>query len=443
MQALKTDINPGSQLKSVKGSKNSKCSKESSKTKEASSKDKKFAEVYGQLMGLPQTAVLESKVTQLGTRKGLNQTVESTGKNQLLSTALGQEIGSTAKKSKIMANEAKLISTGLSKQASNEDIKSTGDEAKLIKAEMKKGSAAAEAKALSSAANPISNETSILISDESKLIKTGEQKVSPAEEIKISGSATKPVSNETSKLINDESKLVKAGEQKLSSAEETKVSGSTAKPISNETVKPVGDESKLVKAEGKQASEAEEVKSVKPEIKGSHSGEAKDTPGEVGRAQSDINSSQVSTGKTEADKSIMSKSQVDSIVSNMAGQIKNGASSLEVNLKPEYLGKIKLMLELIDGSLSVRIVAQTGEALNLLNSSLQSIKDSLELQGIKLTEMSVDLANQEKQGKQTGNGYKEESKPGNLFRGSKESYDSIGSWEQNPAQSYNLLNILA
>jgi flagellar hook-length control protein FliK len=129
-------------------------------------------------------------------------------------------------------------------------------------------------------------------------------------------------------------------------------------------------------------------------------------------------------------------------VTNLAGQIKSGASSLEINLQPESLGKIKLMLQMNEGSLSVRIIAHTEETRNLLDSSLQNIKDSLSQLGINLNDMSVDLANQEKHGNQTGSGYREESKPGKLFGESKESYDNIGIREQSSLQS-NRLNILA
>jgi flagellar hook-length control protein FliK len=404
MQALNVELNPGSNLKPVKGSKSSKVS---STAKNVSSKNKKFAEVYEQLLALPPTAVLAGKVQQ------------SSNKKELLSTTPGEETGAVTKKNKTLGNEVNLLSAVLSTQVSN-----TG---KLVKP-MEKGTAA-EAKVSSSAAKPVNNETiKPTTVDELKLIKAAEQKVGEAVEAKVAGSTAKSVNNETIKPTTvDELKPIKAAEQKVGEAVEAKVAGSTTKPVNNETIKLTVDEVKLIKVAGKKVSEA---------------AEAQDAAGEVNQLQPNINNSQAIMEKPEAGKSIMSKSQIDFIVTNLAGQIKSGASSLEINLQPESLGKIKLMLQMNEGSLSVRIIAHTEETRNLLDSSLQNIKDSLSQLGINLNDMSVDLANQEKHGNQTGSGYREESKPGKLFGESKESYDNIGIREQSSLQS-NRLNILA
>jgi len=242
-------------------------------------------------------------------------------------------------------------------------------------------------------------------------------------------STDKPASDNTVKQTGDEVKNTKAAEQKISqtTAAETEAAVSTAKPASDNTVKQTGDEVKTVKAAGKKVSEG---------------AESQDVTGNINQLQPNINNSQVFMEKPGAGKSIMSKSQINIIVTKLAGQIKSGASSLEINLQPESLGKIKLMLQMNEGCLSVQIIAQTEETRNLLNSSLQNIKDSLNQQGINLNDMSVNLANQEQQGSQTGSGYREKSKSGHLFAGVKESYDNLGIKEQNALQS-NILNILA
>ena len=403
MQALNVELNPGSNIKPVKGSKSS---KESSTAKNVSSKNKKFAEVYEQLLALPPTEVLAGKVQQ------------SSNKKELLITTPGEGTGAVTKKNKTLGNEANLLSAVLSTQVSN-----TG---KLVKP-MEKGTAA-ETKVYSSVAKPVSNGTIKLTIDELKLIKAAEQKVGEAVEAKVAGSTTKPVNNETIKPTTvDELKLIKAAEQKVSEAVEAKIAGSTTKSINNETIKLTVDEVKLIKVAGEKVSAA---------------AEAQDVAGELNQLQPNINNSQAIMEKPEAGRSIMSKSQIDFIVINLAGQIKSGASSLEINLQPESLGKIKLMLQMNEGSLSVRIIAHTEETRNLLDSSLQNIKDSLSQLGINLNDMSVDLANQEKHGNQTGSGYREESKPRKLFGESKESYDNIGIREQSSLQS-NRLNILA
>jgi len=108
------------------------------------------------------------------------------------------------------------------------------------------------------------------------------------------------------------------------------------------------------------------------------------------------------------EKAMLGKSQADFFVSKMIEQIKIAPSSLEVSLKPEYLGKVNILVQSIDGVIAVNVIAQNSEALNLLNSNLQNIKDSLEQQGIKVQQLEVNLANQEKQGNQSGSSYKGE-----------------------------------
>ncbi len=124
-------------------------------------------------------------------------------------------------------------------------------------------------------------------------------------------------------------------------------------------------------------------------------------PGVIEKSGSSIDLPAVKNPES-IEKAVLSKSQLDSIVSNMIQQIKAGPSSLELSLKPEYLGKINIMVELNESMISIKVVAQSGEAANLLNSNLLNIKENLEQQGVKIQQMEVDLANQEKQDNQKG-----------------------------------------
>ena len=134
-----------------------------------------------------------------------------------------------------------------------------------------------------------------------------------------------------------------------------------------------------------------------------------DTP----KAKTEIYNSQIITSKTglldmtkvtgpNLDKTMSSQSQTDLIVTKMIDQIKTGPGSLEVSLKPEYLGKLNILFQSNEGSILIKVVAQNVDAVNLLNSSLQNIKENLEQQGIKVQQIEVNLANQEKHGNQTG-----------------------------------------
>ncbi len=145
-----------------------------------------------------------------------------------------------------------------------------------------------------------------------------------------------------------------------------------------------------------------------------------------------------------AEKTIMSKIETDFLVSKMVEHIKAAPSSLEVSLKPEYLGKIQILVQSTEGQISVNILAANGEALNLLNSNLQSIKDNLEQQGIKVQQMEVNLANQEKQDNQSGSRYRGESQLAPKFIESNfpTEYLNSADWERNTLLSYEL-NVLA
>jgi hypothetical protein len=126
----------------------------------------------------------------------------------------------------------------------------------------------------------------------------------------------------------------------------------------------------------------------------------------------------------------------------MAEQMNQGSSLLEIDLQPEALGRIKLMFQIEDGSLTVRIIAHTEEAHHLLDANLQSMKDNLHQQCIKITDLNLDLANQERQVIKPGMNIQETGRPVKKLADRKESYVSIGMGEPNPVQ-YSRLNILA
>lgn len=146
--------------------------------------------------------------------------------------------------------------------------------------------------------------------------------------------------------------------------------------------------------------------------------------------------------KSRADQPLMANSQIDLITNNMANHIKQGSSNLEIDLHPEALGKIKLMFQLEDGSLMVRIIAHTEEACHLLDANLQSIKDGLSQQGIKISDMSLDLANQQGGGNQTSNEHRESGRPARTYRETPENHDA-GRTEEPALSQHSRLNLLA
>jgi len=64
-------------------------------------------------------------------------------------------------------------------------------------------------------------------------------------------------------------------------------------------------------------------------------------------------------------------------------------SEATINLEPEFLGKLKIQVNLTGGEISAKFFAQTKEAGHLLNNQLQELKTALESQGLKLGDFSV------------------------------------------------------
>ena len=109
--------------------------------------------------------------------------------------------------------------------------------------------------------------------------------------------------------------------------------------------------------------------------------------------------------EVQVDKNGLSKNQADWLVNKLVQQMKSAPSSLEVSLKPEYLGRINIIVQNSKGELTVSMTAHNSEALNLLQSNLQAIKDGLDQQGINIQQMDINLANQDNQGHNGGENY--------------------------------------
>ncbi|MGI6413515.1 MAG: flagellar hook-length control protein FliK [Syntrophomonadaceae bacterium] len=84
----------------------------------------------------------------------------------------------------------------------------------------------------------------------------------------------------------------------------------------------------------------------------------------------------------------------------LSGNGKN--SAIEIQLKPEYLGTLKVLVHSVDGQISVQFTAENPETVNLLNSSLQQIRDNLEQQGIRLGNLEISLSYPGHQGRSFG-----------------------------------------
>jgi flagellar hook-length control protein FliK len=98
----------------------------------------------------------------------------------------------------------------------------------------------------------------------------------------------------------------------------------------------------------------------------------------------------------------------EQIIQKLKVNLGNNFSTMEISLKPEYIGKVKIKLVLREGMVSIKLMADSSDTASVLNSSLQQIKDNLEQQGIRIQNMGVSVAGQEEH--REGSNYRDETR---------------------------------
>lgn len=92
---------------------------------------------------------------------------------------------------------------------------------------------------------------------------------------------------------------------------------------------------------------------------------------------------------------VLSQAQMNTILDQMVQQIKKAPSSIELQLKPEILGNLKILVQVVEGSVSISMAAQNSETVAMLNANLANVRTQLEQQGINLQQMEVNLGYRE------------------------------------------------
>ena len=80
------------------------------------------------------------------------------------------------------------------------------------------------------------------------------------------------------------------------------------------------------------------------------------------------------------------------IVEGVKANVKAGASSIEIQLNPESLGKVNVALELKDGIATANFIVRNEMARIAVESQLQTLKDAFEEQGLKVEAVSVTVS---------------------------------------------------
>jgi flagellar hook-length control protein FliK len=83
---------------------------------------------------------------------------------------------------------------------------------------------------------------------------------------------------------------------------------------------------------------------------------------------------------------------MEQIVQKAALHLKNGQSEVQLQLKPEYLGQVRMQIITENQQVVIRIVAETPMVKEMLESQGQQLKHDLQQQGLKLDDLEVTVS---------------------------------------------------
>jgi flagellar hook-length control protein FliK len=82
------------------------------------------------------------------------------------------------------------------------------------------------------------------------------------------------------------------------------------------------------------------------------------------------------------------------IVDKAVFRLKNGQSEVRIDLKPDSLGHVKLQIVTENHQMTLRIMAESHAAKNLIDSGIGQLKADLQAQGLRVDELEVSVANE-------------------------------------------------
>ncbi|MDO8943575.1 MAG: flagellar hook-length control protein FliK, partial [Desulfobacterales bacterium] len=96
----------------------------------------------------------------------------------------------------------------------------------------------------------------------------------------------------------------------------------------------------------------------------------------------------------------------DQIVQRAAVQVKNNQGEIRIDLKPEFLGHVRLQIVTENQQVTVRILTELPMVRDMIESSIQQLKSDLQQQGLRVERVEVAVADDSHQnpGRQARNG---------------------------------------
>jgi flagellar hook-length control protein FliK len=99
------------------------------------------------------------------------------------------------------------------------------------------------------------------------------------------------------------------------------------------------------------------------------------------------------TGETHHPKDMRAET-LGQIVDKAVFRLRNGQSEVRIDLKPDSLGHVRLQIVTENHQVTLRIMAESHAAKNLIDSGIGQLKADLQAQGLRVDELEVSVANE-------------------------------------------------
>jgi flagellar hook-length control protein FliK len=83
---------------------------------------------------------------------------------------------------------------------------------------------------------------------------------------------------------------------------------------------------------------------------------------------------------------------LNQIVNKASYHLKNGQNSVRIDLKPEFLGQVRMHIVTVEHQVSVRITTELPMVKEMLDHHLQQLKADLQQQGLEVDEIEVSVS---------------------------------------------------
>jgi flagellar hook-length control protein FliK len=87
----------------------------------------------------------------------------------------------------------------------------------------------------------------------------------------------------------------------------------------------------------------------------------------------------------------------DQIVQRAAVQLKNDQGEIQIDLKPDFLGRVRMQIQTENQQVTVRIVTELAGVRDMIETGLNQLKSELQSQGLQVERLEVAVADDQRQ----------------------------------------------